>query len=159
MKTIYHTCCACVLVILSSGLLWAQEVEKPIPLTMCELFEHPEQYVGKTVKVRGASVGAELWVGNATMSGPVKNCSAWLNVIVVFPRQVSPTPGFDVVRDESLIKLENAINHYMRIDQPTKADSNSYTRYATVNVSIWPLVKRSGDGSENEFLRRTYCSP
>jgi len=84
---------------------------------MCELYEHPEQYSGKMVKVRGGSLGAELGISNAIFGGPVKTCKAFLNIIVLFPWHLSPAPNFDLVRDESLKKLEDAVNsRVMRID-------------------------------------------
>lgn len=117
MKVIRRLICGGVLLVAGYITCWGQDGAKPTPLTMCELYEHPEQYSGKMVKVRGGSLGAELSISNVTLDGPVKTCSAFLDIIVLFPWQVNPSPGFDVVRDESFAKLEDAINsRVMRID-------------------------------------------
>jgi len=75
-----------------------------------ELFERQEQYAGKMIKVRAGTAGAQLWISNAIFGGPVKTCSAWLDIVVLFPWQVTPHPDFDVVRDASFAKFKDAIN-------------------------------------------------
>lgn len=92
------------------GVCWGHELAKPIPVTMCELFEHPEEYDGKMIKVRAGSASAELSISNAIFGGPAKTCSAWLDIVVRFPWQVTPPPDFDLVRDASFAKFEDAIN-------------------------------------------------
>ncbi len=104
MKVIRRLICGGVLLVAGYITCWGQDGAKPTPLTMCELYEHPEQYSGKMVKVRGGSLGAELSISNVTLDGPVKTCSAFLDIIVLFPWQVNPSPGFDVVRDDLAAK-------------------------------------------------------
>lgn len=108
MKVIGRARFISIFLFLGSAVAQPPDATNPIPVTVCQLFEHPEHYIGKMIKVRGASVGARIWLSNAISDGSV--CSAWLDVVVLFPAQVSLTSDLDVVRDESLKKLEGAIN-------------------------------------------------
>jgi hypothetical protein len=81
----------------------AQAGDKGVPLkaTLCELYEHPEQYSGKMVSVRASVAGNDLWIDSFEQ----KACPSWIQVVVVFPDQVKPEPGFGLVHDDSLTEL------------------------------------------------------
>ena len=115
MEVTRQIICWWALLLVGCGVCCGDQTAKPIPLTMCDLFEHPEQYTGKLVEVRGTSNGYPIWLWDVPIHGSTKTCSGWLNVTTVFPREVSPPPDFDLVRDESLGKFENAINRHMGI--------------------------------------------
>jgi hypothetical protein len=96
-------------VLLSAGCLygWGQDDARPINATLCDLYQHPEQYAGKMVKVRGTVAGNDLWIDEFAE----KPCPTHMRLIVVFPDQVKPTPGFDLVRDKSFNEFEDALYH------------------------------------------------
>ena len=91
-----------VFLVLSNGQL--VEKDPPIKASLCEMYEHPEQYSGKMVEVH-AKVGGDFWINDLGE----KTCSAFTEVIVVYPKQVSPPPGFDLVLDDSITKLNENI--------------------------------------------------
>lgn len=86
---------------------WAQANTQPIETTLCDLYQHPDQYAGKMVRVRGTIAGNDMWIDAFTE----KPCSSWMSVIVVFPHQVKPAPDFDLVKDDSFTKFEEAMYH------------------------------------------------
>ena len=69
--------------------------------TLCELYEHPEQYAGKMVSVQASVAGNDLWIDSFEQ----KACPSWMQVVVVFPDWVKPEPGFSLVRDDSITQL------------------------------------------------------
>jgi hypothetical protein len=71
---------------------------RPLKATMCELYEHAQQYAGKMVEVSASVAGNELWIDDFQQAA----CSSWMQIIVVFPENVRPAPGFNLVRDDSL---------------------------------------------------------
>ena len=76
-------------------------VLSPIKVTLCDLAEHPERYAGRMVVVRASEIGPEFGIEDFTN----KACSSYTPVVVVFPDQVEPTPGFGLVRDEAFNKF------------------------------------------------------
>jgi hypothetical protein len=62
----------------------ADHRSSPIKATLCELAEHPEQYVGKMVAVHASEMGKDFWIEDFAN----KFCSAWTQVIVVYPDQI-----------------------------------------------------------------------
>lgn len=86
---------------------WRQGGTQPIEITLCDLYQHPDQYAGKMVKVRGTIAGNDMWIDAFTE----KPCSSSMSVVVVFPNQVKPAPDFDLVKDDSFTKFENAMYH------------------------------------------------
>jgi hypothetical protein len=84
-----------------------QHATNPVEATLCDLYQHPEQYIGKMVKVRGSVAGNYLWIDAFTE----KSCPTYMRLIVVFPDKVNPAPGFELVRDKSLKELEDALYH------------------------------------------------
>jgi hypothetical protein len=98
-------------VLLLAGCLpfWGQEYAKPAQITLCELYSHPEQYNGKMIKVRGGSL-SELRIENIVHDLPTEPCPTYMRIIVVLPDQVKPAPDFQLVRDESYKKLQQALH-------------------------------------------------
>jgi hypothetical protein len=92
------TCCAFSL---------AQPGAQPIETTLCELYQHPDQYAGKMVRVRGTIAGNDMWIDTFTE----KPCPSWMSIVVVFPDQVKPAPDFALVKDDSFKKFEEAMYH------------------------------------------------
>jgi hypothetical protein len=86
---------------------WSQASTQPIEATLCDLYQHPDQYAGKMVRVRGTIAGNDMWIDAFTE----KSCSSWMSVVLVFPKQVKPTPDFDLVKDDSFTKFEDAMYH------------------------------------------------
>jgi hypothetical protein len=89
------------------GFSWGQGSMQPVEATLCELYQHPDHYAGKMVKVRGTIAGNDMWI-DAIAKTP---CSSWMSIVVVFPKQVKPVPDFDLVRDDSFREFENAMYH------------------------------------------------
>jgi hypothetical protein len=86
---------------------WAQASTQPIEATLCDLYQHPDQYAGKMVRVRGTIAGNDMWIDAFTE----KACSSWMSIVVVFPNQVKPAPDFDLVKDDSFTAFEDAMYH------------------------------------------------
>lgn len=96
---------AFLLLLVLNGVLCCGQMETPLKVTMCELYEHPEQYAGKMVTVRASVAGNDLWIDSFEQ----KACPTWTQVVVIFPDQVKPEPGFGLVRDDSLTKLLDSV--------------------------------------------------
>ena len=78
---------------------------QPVEATLCDLYQHPDQYAGKIVKVRGTIAGNDMWIDTFTQ----KPCPSWMSIVVIFPKHVKPAPDFDLVRDDSLKEFEDAM--------------------------------------------------
>ena len=89
---------------------WGQERASPVDVTLCDLYQHPELYVGKMVKVRGTVAGSD-WRLDAFTEKP---CPTYMRLIVVLPDHVKPAPGFDLVRDKSFKEFEYAFYRQLR---------------------------------------------
>src|SRR5260370_41184255 len=101
MKTSF---CFCVLLLAfytATGRGHTDQQSAPIKATLWELAEHPEQYAGKMVAVHASEMGKDFWIEDFTN----KSCSAWTQVIVVYPDQVDPAPGFDLIRGDPFNKF------------------------------------------------------
>jgi hypothetical protein len=86
---------------------WAQASTQPIETTLCDLYQHPDQYAGKMVRVRGKIAGNDMWIDAFTE----KPCSSWMSIVLAFPDHVRPTPNFDLIKDDSFTKFEDAMYH------------------------------------------------
>jgi len=85
---------------------WGQENMRALEVSLCELYQHPEKYAGKMVKVRATVAGRkELWVDSFTR----EPCPSWISVTGVFPGQVKPAPDFELVRDASFKEFQDAL--------------------------------------------------
>lgn len=107
MSTITRVTYGCVLLLAGCAFCWGQDAAKPVEATLCDLYQHPEQYAGKMVKVRGSIAGNDMWIDVFAE----KSCTSWMRVVVVFPKQVKPPPDFDLVRDDSFKEFEDAMYH------------------------------------------------
>ena len=81
---------------------WCEYQPVTTKTTLCDLAEHPDQYIGKMVEVRASVIGNELWIEDFERK---PTCSSWMGVIVVLPDQLKPRPDFDVVKNESFNQL------------------------------------------------------
>ncbi|HKM80063.1 MAG TPA: hypothetical protein VJY15_03775 [Candidatus Acidoferrum sp.] len=105
MKTLMCVMFGCAVVLADPAICGGQRVPNPVEVTLCDLYQHPEQYTDKMVKVRGTVAGNDLWIDAFTE----KACPTHMRLIVVFPDQVNPAPSFDLVRDKSFKELEDAL--------------------------------------------------
>ena len=99
--------CACISILILSCCVFsqAQASNQPIDTTLCELYQHPDQYAGKMIRVRGTIAGNDMWIDAFTE----KPCPSSMSIVVVFPNQVKPAPDFDLVKDDSFNKFEEAM--------------------------------------------------
>jgi hypothetical protein len=107
MKAIGWWICVSVFLLSFCPAGWGQLSTQPVEVTLCGLYQHPDQYAGKIVRVRGTIAGNDMWIDDFTQ----KPCSSWMSVVVVFPQQVEPAPNFALVRDDSFKEFEDAIYH------------------------------------------------
>jgi hypothetical protein len=97
----------CCFLLTPRGVCWGQDAGKPVEATLCDLYQHPDEYAGKMVRVRGTIAGNDMWIDAFTE----KPCSSWMSIVVVFPDQIKPPPDFDLVKDDSFSKFEDAMYH------------------------------------------------
>lgn len=84
----------------------------PVKATLCELAQHPEQYIGKMVEVRASVAGNDLWIDDFEQKPA---CPSWMGVIVVLPEQVKPSADFDAVRDDSFTQFFDDLHKGMNV--------------------------------------------
>ena len=96
---------------------------EPVETTLCDLYQHPDLYAGKIVKVRAAIAGNDMWIDDFT-----QKCSSWMSIVVVFPEHIRPAPGFDLVRDDSFMEFERAMYH----SRPIHIEATFEGRFDTV---------------------------
>jgi hypothetical protein len=107
MKRLICATFSCLILTALSGTCFGQGATDPVQTTLCDLYQHPEQYTGKMVKVRASVAGNDLWIDDFTE----KSCPTYMRLTVVFPEKVNPAPGFALVRDRSFKELEDAVYH------------------------------------------------
>jgi|SRR5450432_1114828 len=105
-----RTACACILLLIGCGFVRGQDGVTSTEATLCDLYQFPEQYAGKIIKVRGGSVSG-LAIDDSRHDSQPAVCPAYMRIVVVVPDQVRPSPTFDLVRDDSYRKLHDAL-HY-----------------------------------------------
>lgn len=110
MKTLVCLAFGCVSLLADCPVSWGQSAAKPVEVTLCDLYEHPEKYADKIIKVRGGSISG-LRIEDILHDSHADSCPAYMRILVVFPDQVKPSPGFQIVQDESYKKLVDAL-HY-----------------------------------------------
>jgi hypothetical protein len=114
----------------------------PIKTTLCELAEHPEQYTGKMIAAHASEMGKDFWIEDFTK----KSCSAWAQVMVVYPDQIKPAPGFDLVRDD-------AFNRFF--EEVRKGRNVEATYEGRFDVAyVWRDHKRIDVGSEKGYGKK-----
>jgi len=99
--------CASLCLLSFCALSRGQLSTEPVQASLCDLHQHPNQYAGKMVRVRGTIAGNDMWIDDFTE----KPCSSWMSIVVVFPQQVKPAPDFGLVKDDSFGKFEDAMYH------------------------------------------------
>src|SRR5882762_3874224 len=107
MKALMHLAFCCIFLLADCAGSRGQDAGKLVEATLCDLYQHPDQYAGKMVKVRGTVAGNDMWIDTFTE----KACPTWMRIIVVFPTQLKLSPGFDLVRDQSFKEFEDAMYH------------------------------------------------
>ena len=107
----------CFLLLCSCALCYGQATITSAEITLCDLYQRPELYAGKIIKVRGGSVSS-LAIDNVLHDSQQVPCSAHMRIVVVLPDNMKPTPDFQLIRDDSYRKLEEALRGRgpMRID-------------------------------------------
>jgi hypothetical protein len=114
----------------------------PIKVTLCELAEHPEEYAGKMVAVHASEMGKDFWIEDFTN----QPCSAWTQVMVVYPDKVKPSPGFDLVRDKDFNKFFEEIGKGKNVDA-------TYEGHFDV-AYVWRNHKRIEIGPEKGYGKK-----
>jgi hypothetical protein len=102
MMTASRVCCLLFALVGAASRGWCEDESVATKTTLCELAQHPEQYVGKMVEVRASVAGNDLWIDDFEQKPA---CPSWMGVVVVLPDQVKPKADFDVVRDDSFNRL------------------------------------------------------
>jgi hypothetical protein len=74
----------------------AQQDSAPVSASLCDLYQNPASYAGKTVAVRGTVAGNDLWIDDFEAT-----CKAWFKVIVILPEEAKPPQQPQTVKDES----------------------------------------------------------
>ena len=141
-----RTAFACFLLLISSGFVRGQDAATPVEATLCSLYQFPERYTGKMIKVRGGSVSG-LAIEDLRHDAQQEPCPTYMRIVVVFPDQGRPSPTFDLVRDDSYRKLYEAL-HYKG---PIHIDATYEGRFDA--AFAWRDHKRIrvGDNTEKGF--------
>jgi hypothetical protein len=102
MITASRVCC--LLLVISPLVCRGQVENEPVAVkaTLCDLAQHPEQYIGKMVEVRASVAGNDLWIDDFEQKPA---CPSWMGVILMLPEQMKPKVDFEVVRDEPFNQL------------------------------------------------------
>jgi hypothetical protein len=114
----------------------------PVKATLCDLAEHPERYAGQMVAVHASAMGRDFWIEDFTN----KPCSAWTQVIVVYPNQIKPSPGFDLVRDDAFNKF------FEEVRKGRNVEATYEGRFDVAHV--WRDHKRIDVGSEKGYGKK-----
>ncbi|HZT68780.1 MAG TPA: hypothetical protein VFC10_03390 [Terriglobia bacterium] len=124
------------------GRAHAEQENAPIKATLCELAEQPEKYAGKMVAVHASEMGKGFWIEDFTN----KACSSWAQVIVVYPDQVKPAPGFDLLRDDAFNKF---------FEEVRKGKNVEATYEGRFDVAyVWRNHKRIDVGSDKGYGKK-----
>ena len=88
----------------------ADENRAPIKVTLCELAEKPDLYIGKMVQVKASVAGSnELWLRD------IQTCSCYMRIIAVLTDNVKPRPDFETLKDENFKKFFEDLNKRMNV--------------------------------------------
>jgi hypothetical protein len=106
----------CIFVLVGCVFCLGRDDTQPVEAILCDVYQHPEQYAGKMVKVRAAVIGIafrdDLWIDDFGE----KSCPAYMRVILVLPEHVKPAPQFELVRDRSFKDFEDALHNGKRVE-------------------------------------------
>jgi hypothetical protein len=86
--------------------------DMPLPVTACELYEHPEQYAGRMVEVRANVSGKDLALDDFSDQ---KSCSAYMKLHLEFPQEIRPVPNFNLVHDDAYNELFEKLHGGMNV--------------------------------------------
>jgi hypothetical protein len=111
MKTLICLAFGCVSLLADCAVCSGQGSVKPVEATLCDLYQHPEQYAGKMIRVRGGSVDG-LSIEDILHDSHAEPCPAYMRIVVVFPDQAKPVPDFQLIQDESYKKLIEALHYH-----------------------------------------------
>src|SRR5258708_1102239 len=102
------------LLVVCATLSYGQVEERSIPLkvSMCDLYEHPDQYAGKVVEVRASVRGTELSLEDFSNQ---RSCSAYMGIHLEFPQGTNTGTSVDLVRDEAFNSLFDKLNQGMNV--------------------------------------------
>ena len=139
MRLLRSVMCASAVLMAICYCAWGQENMRTLEVTLCELYQHPEKHAGKMVKFRATVAGwKELEVETFTRVP----CPSYFMVTVVIPEKVKPAPGFDLVRDDSFKKFQDAFYY----QGPIHIDATFEGRFDTVLVAQGEKRVRVGKG-------------
>jgi len=133
-------------VLIGSGFVRGQDGTAPTEATLCSLYQFPERYTGKMIRVRGGSVSG-LAIEDLRHDSQQEACPTYMRIIVVFPDQVRPSPSFELIRDDAYKKLYDAL-HY---GGPIHIDATYEGRFDA--AFAWRDNKRTrvGDNTEKGY--------
>ncbi len=102
------------LIVVALFFAWAivatcQTNENPVRVTMCDLYKNPNAYAGRMVEFRAKAMGRKikhLWLDDFA---PPQGCDAYMHVVAVVPKDVSPKLSFELREDASLQKFLSSI--------------------------------------------------
>jgi hypothetical protein len=139
------SCCFCLFVLAmctAMGRGQEDQQNRPTKTTLCVLAEQPEQYAGKMVAVRAKEMGKDFWIEDFANT----SCSAWTQVIVVYPDQINPVPGFNLVRDDAFRKFFEEIQ---------KGNTVEATYVGRFDVAfVWRDHKRISVGTDKGYGKK-----
>ena len=114
-----------ILIFVASALAIGQgDAAIPEQVTMCELYKNPKVHAGKIVQFRSSVThwdSRHFWLDDF---GTPERCDAYMRLVTVFPRDVSPPPSFQFLRDESWrqfaaeIRSQNVEATFVGVFQP-----------------------------------------
>lgn len=88
----------------------AQQDSAPVSASLCDLYQNPESYTGKTVAVRGTVAGNDLWIDDFETT-----CKAWFKVIVMLPDGAKSQQQLHTVRDDSFKSFFDGLRKGMNV--------------------------------------------
>ena len=142
--------CGWALLLLCAPFGTAQSGDEAVPLkvTVCDLYKEPQKYAGKMVEVRATIVGHR----EPTLEEPAflrqERCSAsgYLIIALELPQSVRPKPDFDLERDSSFQKYEEALR------KPNRIEATLEGRFDP--VFVWQNQKRVRVGEGEGFGKK-----
>lgn len=98
---------------LTAAALWPQRIaETPERVTLCELAAAPAKYDGTMIAVRASVIGFK----EQQLEDYEHRCGSYIVIVLEYPKDVRPSPGFDLIEDDSLRAFRRANGRYPLID-------------------------------------------
>jgi len=110
LRTVVQAVIICVLCLICGAVSPGQDSAKPVAVTLCDLYQHPDRYQGRVVKVRAGSVSS-LDIGDVLHDAPARACPSYMRMLVIFPDQTHSGPTLQLVKDEAYRKLSEALRY------------------------------------------------